>query len=121
VESLTRSVRLLTPSDTVSVPTVLLTDTAVFRNEGATFALPLISMDTEVTVTEAGRAEIHGQRGGLLVIYDPVQGTCRAEEIPTDDKKFQTTTGATRLRRLWFDGIVTGREARLELRISPLP
>jgi hypothetical protein len=117
LKSLVRTLALQT--DAEGKPFVTLSDRATFTGEGGMLELPLISMDTEVSVPEPGRAVIRGKRGALVVTYDPTQATCRAEEIPTDDTKFQTENGKTRLRRLWFTATITREEALLDLVFTP--
>jgi hypothetical protein len=113
VNSLVRTLAL--QMDAEGQPFITLSDRAAFTEKDGMLGLPLISMDTEVSVPEPGRAVIRGKRGALVVTYDPARATCRAEEIPTDDTKFQAGNGETRLRHLWFTATVTGKEALLEM------
>lgn len=98
---------------------VTLSDTATFAEDGATLGLPLIALDTEVAVAEPGRARITGKRGRLEIIWDPAQATCRAEDVLAEDPKFADEQGRPRIRRLYFDVTVTGRDARLDLTLTP--
>jgi hypothetical protein len=114
--SLTRRVALDTGSST---PVITLADHATFRQDGGTLALPLITLAAAVEVTGPGRAHIAGQRGTLVISWPPDQATCRAEEVPVEDPKFLGADGRTRIRRLWFDITVSGKEARIDLTMTP--
>jgi hypothetical protein len=116
--SLTRRVSLDAGS---SPPAVTLSDRAAFRSDGGTLALPLITLDAAVEAVGPGRARIAGKRASLIVTWPPAQATCRAEEVPVDDPRFLDADGKTRIRRLWFDVTVSGKEARLDLTITPSP
>ncbi|GAB4463864.1 MAG: hypothetical protein OHK0029_33180 [Armatimonadaceae bacterium] len=100
-------------------PFITVTDEARFTNTGGTFALPIVEMDRELKVVEAGKAEIRSGKGVLEVTWDPAEATCRAEDVPSTDVKFVDSDGRTRIRRLWFDVTVTGNTARLSLTFTP--
>ena len=117
LESLTRTASL-TAGD--GGPKITLSDEARFTADGATFALPLITLDAAPAVTGPGSARIAGARGAALdIAWDPARAACRVEEVPTDDPKFCDAEGGTRIRRLWFDATVVGRAARLDLTLTP--
>lgn len=100
---------------------ITLSDRATFAADGGALALPLMTKDCAAEVIAPGEARITGARGRLDIAWDPAQAACRAEEFPTDDPKFTDAAGKTRLRRLWFEVKVTGKEARLDLTIKPAP
>ena len=102
-----------------AVPYITLSDKATFQNAGGTLALPLITLDAAVEVAEPGKARITGKRGSLSIAWPSEQATCRAEEVPAEDARFLDADGHTRIRRLWFDIIVSGKQARLDLTMTP--
>ena len=116
---LRRDIALHRPGGGDAPAFLTLTDTATFSDDGASLALPLMTRDCRVEVSAPGRARVSGQRGWLDITWDPAQAACRAEPVPTDDPLFLTPDGETRLRRLWFDIAVNGREARLDLKLLP--
>ena len=113
--SLTR--RLVLNPDTAQI---LLSDHAQFKDDGAAFALPLLTLDAVLEVADTpGRATITGKKGRLVITWNGEQATCKTETVSTTDPKFLNANQETRIARLWFDIAVQNRDAHLELTFTP--
>jgi hypothetical protein len=118
LESLVRRVALVAATGDAPAA-VRLTDAATFTGDGNTLALPLITLDCLLALAGPGEAEIVGSRDSLRVTWNPAQATARLEDVDTEDVKFLTPDGQTRVRRLWLDVNITGRQAELTLTLTP--